>query len=489
MIGYYIQNKDSFAEQARYVFRQLTRMIGLKMAEVFDLSDTPAAIDAMFIYGISIPERKSEWPFIFIAQSNHGLNAALTPHDIGTIAAKRADMPQHILYLLSSEIAQLPRPLYVDRRTAETKISWDQNSVICAVDVISTCFYFLSLENEQRATDRDFFRRFQRDYSPLGEEIYTYPVVDRYAVLLGKLLRLLLPRLSFNTLWPDNKTFAVALSHDVDRIQTWTMRKAKRALRSSNSPYKNPVSRGFRLAQSLLFPENWLGNFNFISRLEQRYGANSTFFFVSQHRHELDPTYKLNSPHIRQGIETLRKRGCDIGLHGTIPSATTNGLLELEKEDIEFFIDDDVFGGRQHYLCYTNDTLQFWQNAQLKYDSTLGFSYHTGYRCGTSFPFHLHDGARELPLIEIPPVLMDTVLFLESKQFLSAADAWIVIQHYLDETRHNNGLLTINWHSSDLHPFDVYGYSQLYVKILQWTQENNGWLVSLNQVYEWWRSK
>ena len=122
----------------------------------------------------------------------------------------------------------------------------------------------------------------------------------------------------------------------------------------------------------------------------------------------------------------------------------------------------------------------------MKYDSTLGFSYHTGYRCGTSFPFLLHDGAQELPIYEIPLVLMDTVLFLESKQFLSAAGAWKVIEQHLEETKRNAGLLTINWHNSDLHPYDVYGYSQLYIKILKWTQENNGWLASTDAVYNWW---
>jgi hypothetical protein len=488
MIGYHLQHKNDFAEKASYVFQQIAKMIGLDFIYIDEISDIPESIDGLIIYGPAVP-KKSELPTIYIAQSDYIQVAALSHQDIGTLMPKHKKFVQPARYLLSKEIPHLPTLLFVDQQTGQVLLSIDNQRAHCAVDIVATIFYCLSLENERRATDRDHFHRFQRDYSPMGEEFYDYPLVDRYAAMLRQLLKMLIPNHAFKSIWPDKKEFAVALSHDVDRIPTWTVRKSKRALRAAHSPYKNPISRWFRLAQSLTFPENWLGNFNFISRLEQQYDAASTFFFVSQHRHELDPTYKLTSPIIRQGIETLQKRNCDIGLHGSIPSATTNGFLELEKEDIEFFINDDVNGGRQHYLCFTEETLQYWQNARLKYDSTLGFSQHTGYRCGTSFPFQLHNGKAKLPIMEIPLILMDTVLFLESKQFLSARDAWVIIEQTLQETKQNNGLLTINWHNSDLHAYDVYGYSQLYISILKWTQQNSGWLASPDQVYEWWQSK
>ena len=48
----------------------------------------------------------------------------------------------------------------------------------------------------------------------------------------------------------------------------------------------------------------------------------------------MNPKYKLHSHVINQGINLIRNRGCDVGIHGTIPSATDNGFLELEKEDL-----------------------------------------------------------------------------------------------------------------------------------------------------------
>ncbi len=489
MIGFFLQHKNAFREHARYTFRQLGKMIGVRMVEIDDPTNGLDYLDLLFIYGDSLPKTPKHIPIIFLAQTDYAQRAALTPHDVSHLKPVDSMWPESILYLFKKDIALRSRPLYVDEKSTDTLISRDDKSVVSAVDIISTCFYFLSLENERRATDRDRFHRFQKDFSPLGDTIYDMPVVDRYATLLRGLIQQLVPQIEFQPLWPNDTNFAVALTHDVDRIPTWTITKAKRALRSAHSPYKNPVGRLFRVIQSISYPENWLGNFNFISRLEQRFGAASTFFFVSRHRHELDPNYKLNSPIISQGINLVKNRGGQVGIHGTIPSSMDNGFLELEKEDLEFFINDDVVGGRQHYLCFTDDTPTYWQNAKLKYDSTLGFSYHTGYRCGTSFPFNLHDGKQESPIIELPLILMDTVLFLESKQFLSAAHAWPVIEAHLEETKRNSALLTINWHNSDLHPYDVYGYSDLYVKILQWAQEHNGWLASTDQVYDWWDSK
>ena len=470
MIGYYIQNKDAFADKAHYVFQQLAQMTGLKMVQVSDISGSSFSTDVLWIYAPAMPSIKIDLPVLFCAQADYTHVASLSQHDVRLVDSVRPDLDDNNLYFFFRDIPHSPTPLYIDKQTSEVLISRDKKTVRCAIDIISTCFYFLSLENERRATDRDKFHRYQRDFSPMGEKIYEFAVVDRYAKMVKRLLLELVPWMTQAPVWPQNKSFAVALSHDVDRIPTWTITKTKRAMRAAHSPIKNPIVRSFRLTQSLAFPENWLGNFNFISRLEERYEAASTFFFVSQHRHELDPTYKMDSQIVRRGMETLLNRGCDIGVHGTIPSATTNGFLELEKEDLEFLIDKDVLGGRQHYLCYTDETPQFWQNAKLQYDSTLGFSYHTGYRCGTSFPFQLHDGQKEMPFLEIPLVLMDTVLFLESKQFLSSAEAWHVIQEHLEETRRNNSLLTINWHNSDLHPYDVYGYSQLYINILKWAQ-------------------
>ena len=485
MIAFYIQNKDEFREKARYVWRTLAKIMGLDWREVNAVNEAGGNAAALVIYGKSIPDAAPAGiPVVLIAQRDDR-SGALTAADVRGIESMQHHHPREIVSLFQSSLPPLPKPLYCDSETKSVMISRSSARAHIAVDLLATCFYFLSLENERQSPQRDKFNRFQRNFSPLGEAIYEHPVVDRYAALLKSLLQEMAGEAVCRPVWPNSTSFAVALSHDVDRIRTWTFHKARRALRGGRSK-KNILAQSLTLLRSVTFPENWLGNFNFITRIEQKFETSSTFFFVSRHRHKLDPTYKLFSPRLRRGIERVKKRGSAIGLHGTIPSASVGGLLGVEKGSLQDFAGIDVKGVRQHYLCFSEATPSNWLKAGLKYDSTLGFSYHTGYRCGTSFPFYLHDGQSESPMLEIPLVLMDTVMFLESKQHLSAAQAWTVIEQHLQETKANNGLLTINWHNSDLHPHDVYGFSQLYLRILQWTQEQGGWLASTDEVYEWW---
>lgn len=486
MIGFYLQHKNDFADRARYTLRTLCRMMGFEYTELNDLNSGTENVSLVMVYGTEMPNNQTDKPLLFIAQENYQQAESLTQNDVRYIQSVE-DSTNHIPYLFSLAQKPFEKVLYSDITSNEPKISLESKKASCSIDVVATVFYLLSLHNEQRATERDHFDRFQRHFSPIGEEIYETPVVDRWVNVLRDLILQLSPQMPIKPRWPHNAPFAVALSHDVDRIRTWTFRKARRALRGSHSQ-KSVLSRVSALMKSVTFPENWLGNFNFISQLEKKFDVASTFFLVSKHRHELDPTYKLASHRIREGLSLVKSRGGSVGLHGSIPSAAAPGYLAAEKNDMDFFNEHEVLGGRQHYLCFNERTPELWQEAGLKYDSTLGFSYDTGYRCGTSLPFYVLEGSNELPILEIPLILMDTVLFLESKQFLSAAEAWNVIETHLEETKRNGGLLTLNWHNSDLHPYDVYGYSQLYVRLLQWTQERGGWLASTDQVYDWWSS-
>ena len=487
MIGFYIQQKDEFLDRARYTWRTLSRMMGVDSVDIESL-DALNGISALVIYGDNIAASlPQEMPVILIARSDYRKSDSLTALDVRSIISMQHRHPKEIIALFESALAPLSKPLYCDEKSKTVMISRSSNRVHVAEDVPATCFYFLSMENERRTQERDLFNRFQRNFSPLGEKIYEHPVIDRYASLLKSLLQELIGSEPFKPIWPNEKKFAVALTHDVDRIRTWTFHKARRALKGQSN--KNLFKRLTGLVRSIFFPENWLGNFNFITRLEQKFGASSTFFFVSKHRHRLDPTYKLSSQRLQQGLRIIKERGCDVGIHGTIPSAAGGGLLGVEKVSLQNFVGKDIVGGRQHYLCFSAETPVRWTEAGLKYDSTLGFSYDAGYRCGTSFPFFLCDGDKESPILELPLILMDTVMFLESKQHLSAEQAWHVIEKHLQETKNNSALLTINWHNSDLHPYDVYGYSQLYLRILQWAQEQGGWLASTDQIYEWWAAK
>jgi len=485
MIGYYIAQKESFYSQARYVFQFFSRALGLRFVETNKENLNSDEFRVIVIYGSTIPSSvKKDRPVILISQTQYGEHR-VTVSDVKKLQSVGPLKPPSLYSLFHHMLPVLEQSLYRDTRSNQIYISRDSSRIHISVDIPATCFYFLSLANERRTAERDSFGRFQKASSPLGQRIYEYPIVDRYLLLLRNLLISLHPPRSLKSIWPKNHSFAVALSHDVDRIRTWTARKIRRNLRSHNTLSSFP-QRLMGVVKSLATTENWRGNFNFITQLESSYDVSSTFFLVAKQRHPLDPGYNLTSSNLKQAFSCINSFGSDIAVHGTIPSASAPGYLEEEIKRLQLHSNRAILGGRQHYLCYSQETLQFWIDCGLKYDSTLGFSDDIGYRCGTTFPFYLHDGNQESPIVELPLILMDTVLFLESKQFLNAQQAWEIVLNALQETRDNHGVLTVNWHNSDLHPVDSLGYSQLYILLMSWAKDNGGWVTSLDKLYEWW---
>lgn len=404
-------------------------------------------------------------------------------------------MPFPVPYLFSGDLPILPRVRFIDRQRKTPLISSDDKNIHCLADIIASSFFYLNLEDERRARQRDEYQRFHKRYSTVGEALYDWPAVDGYARLLGNFLQeaargqqLDLP---VQPRWPQGKQFALALSHDVDRLRTWTLAKIKRTLRNSNRSANigNPFNAGWQILKSMSIPRNWTGNFAYIAELEKSFGAVSTFFIIAHPNMAMDPHYTLSSRRLRRGLAHLQSAGSHIGLHGTFLSAEDGNLLRFEKSRLENHLGQPITGNRQHYLRFTpGKTLDAIADAGFKYDSTLGFSDELGYRCGTSLPFRPYNPEKReaYPFREIPLILMDTVLLLESKLHLTSGEAWEVVEDHLKTAAQLGGCLTINWHNNNINPGDVTGYTALYKKILNWAQENNGWICSPDEVWEWW---
>lgn len=122
--------------------------------------------------------------------------------------------------------------------------------------------------------------------------------------------------------WPENKKFALCLTHDVDRvdkkwwhciyyfIKTGRLYQLKSILnKKRDRPY-------------------W--NFEKIMEIENKYDVKSTFFFLNESK-KLEllsiETYKLaigyydiNTPEIANIIQELYEKGWEIGVHGSYDS-------------------------------------------------------------------------------------------------------------------------------------------------------------------------
>jgi peptidoglycan/xylan/chitin deacetylase (PgdA/CDA1 family) len=310
--------------------------------------------------------------------------------------------------------------------------------------------------------------------------------------------------------WPDNKKFAVCLTHDVDAVseldlmqnirvikkllQTTSQRPLGETLRRSVEHKLNALKGLIGKADHLCKFENWMD-------LEAKHGARSTFFFAPEHAgqpHNSDCMYKYD-----QGIEyrgtnisvaemmrDMDRRGWEIGLH---PSWGTHDNLDemvFQKQQVEAVLDHPIYSVRQHFLKYDPlNTHRIQSEAGFKYDSTMGYNDNLGFRRGSSYPFNCFDlkAGQSLPLLQVPLIIQDGALLAPGKGMRLDSDKAVeYIKLLISEVREVGGVLTLSWHP---HTFNRPAYFDVYGQVLELLEKETPWFATVNEVGEWWREQ
>jgi hypothetical protein len=137
---------------------------------------------------------------------------------------------------------------------------------------------------------------------PISDHLCLEPFVSDYLVDNG-----------LHVEYPEGKRFAVCLTHDVDDIYPPLHHTALSALYSaSRLDYKD-------MAKHLLWKARGKGHspymdFERIMRIEEGYGATSTFFFMATEKDVSRFRYHIEDMEGRMGA--LVDRGFEVGLHG-----------------------------------------------------------------------------------------------------------------------------------------------------------------------------
>jgi len=330
-----------------------------------------------------------------------------------------------------------------------------------------SCFNDLTRQEEINIQWRDQWGNWDWPFSEVQRrgELYT----PRHDKLLNELRRKSGNIKSPLPLWPEDKSFALCLTHDVDEIHPPNslrtgLRQARLLHRTKNSwplvlksclraIINSQFKKGRRISAKSRTLDDWL-------EAEDKHGFKSTFFIFpdkTTHSNQWDCTYRFKDKidfkasyiTLADTAREIDRLGWEIGLHPSYHSAAEKGLLKDEKKQLEQALNKAVISLRQHYLHYDiKMTPGLQADAGFKVDSTLGFNRTIGFRSGTSFPHWCWDNQNKkmLPVLEIPLIIMDTALFhpnsLEYNQDLA-------INHCLqimETVRKFGGCLTLNWH-------------------------------------------
>lgn len=141
----------------------------------------------------------------------------------------------------------------------------------------------------------------------------------------------------------------------------------------------------------------------------------------------------------------------------------------MEKEKLEKVTENGIFGGRQHYLRWKSpDTWRILEKAGLKYDTTLSFADHEGFRCGICFPYKPFDILRNrvLNIWELPLIVMDGSLF--NYQNLIPEEGFQRIKTLVDTIKKYHGVFVLLWHNSSLNDLKLPGWIRVYKETMEY---------------------
>jgi peptidoglycan/xylan/chitin deacetylase (PgdA/CDA1 family) len=381
----------------------------------------------------------------------------------------RLPLSQFDLEQLPFDVVAVQRflPVIYGDNSGDTKLfRQDGDEITLRLDIFGSAFFMLTLYEEAVKPDRDRLDRFPSTATLAAQANFLdRPIVNEYLEVLWGCLHHLWPQLQRRS-----RQFQVRVSHDVDEPFRFAFTGVKRlARRCAGDVLRRRSVRALGSSLSSWAEVKLLGrsdrdpcnNFDRIMDVSEEYNLQSAFYFITDHSAgAIDGVYEMRHPLIRQLLRRIHERGHEIGLHTSYntycnPQQTAKEFAILKQACAAEGIEQEIWGGRQHYLRWqTPTTFRNWADAGLDYDSTLSYADCIGFRCGTCYEFPVFDVQQRqaLKLRERPLCVMEVTVIGASYMGLeiignAALQAMVTIKR---RCRLFGGNFTILWHNTSL---------------------------------------
>lgn len=342
------------------------------------------------------------------------------------------------------------------------------------LDVVGAIFFMLSRYEEVIKGDRDRHDRFPAEASlAVARGFLHRPVVDEYVEILWAAMLVLWPGLTRKQ--GTGKTWVTC---DVDEpyerwiLSPWMLAQGvagslvrRRSLSGAIGRVRNAWSS--RHGQ-YRFDPHWTFDW-YMDRLEES-GCHGAFYFIpTAGKTTYDCVYSLSEHRMQALLRSISDRGHEIGVHGSFNSFRDAALIARERQTA---IDAchragavaDVGGNRQHYLRWdARETADHLDKAGYAYDTSGGFPYHPGFRCGTarSFPMWSWTSQRPLKLRQRPLILMESAVIVSLG--LGYTEQALEAMKTIKKAALRYGDFTLLWHNSH---FTEPGDRNLFTRLL-----------------------
>lgn len=295
--------------------------------------------------------------------------------------------------------------------------------------------------------------------------------------------------------WPDDRPFAVLLSHDVDRVfdrETFKLgAHAAQVARCLVTRRAGLQEEARDLWRAMFRPEPPEASFEALARLEANHDVRSTFFFLGGKRWaRYGCRYRFRQRTVRAIAHRLKGQGHELGVHGSYYAFNQAMTYRSERLALEQAFAAPAKGTRNHYLRFAYpDTWQAQETAGYDYDATLGYHDLPGYRGGLCFPFHPFDprtGGR-MGLLALPLAVMDGTLF--EYQGLDQEAAWTRTKAVLQAAEEHGGFAALLWHNNYFGVARYRHWEEVYRRAVERAVARGAWVAPAGEITDWWRAR
>lgn len=374
----------------------------------------------------------------------------------------------------------------------------DGSNTLIPFDLAANAFYFLSCWFERVDSPPAGTRRLFRD-SAFERFAIPQDIVDRYLDLLLRRIDAVCvsdrARWAGGMVWPEAKTFAVVLSHDVDFVAGGladTLGQGARTLARHLVRQRDPAAAAVGVAKLASLLARGRDVFCPLSDMiagERERCVRSSFQVAVERGHPSDVNYDIMDDRTRDYLQIVPESDFDLCLHGSFLSTSSVQTYVAEADRLAARMARPI-GSRQHFLSFDFAVLfDAQEQAGIEYDMSLGFPDRIGPRAGFSYPFFPYclDKDRPYDVLEIGLFLMDVTLC--SYMDLSPADARARVDATLADLRRKRGCASVVWHPIVFGGARDPGYDDVYWHLVDRVLETDGLATDGRTINGAWRRR
>jgi hypothetical protein len=364
------------------------------------------------------------------------------------------------------------------------------------IDFIYCCSYYLSGYHEKQFIQ-------DIDVGTPGKKIesinfHKFPIINFFCTEIISIIKIKRPEIKIAPAWPNNKKYAIIISHDCDRIFKYRTQSFYHDIlfNLKARKFKNTISYLIKFLISLPFIKSidpYYKSFQKWIEFEKEVEGKGNYFIgvrsrFDKHADYRDLHYNVYYKPIKGILSKFKSaENWDIGVHTSLNAWKSESIFLEEKKRFENSYQLKARGFRGHHWSINNTNTQLSFEMALEtgynYSSSLGMNNTLGFRRGICVPFiPVSDKLSKSSFYEFPPNAMDDSLSC----FESNYERSKTIISFLEIIKKNNGLLILDWHSDTLRYDFQDGFAFELLKIIETLKTDpECWITTPTQILNW----